>query len=111
MKKVEILILEENLEKLKELGIEYELTNPDIELENFLRASTDTEDLSYYDMQQIVETAKKAIEKGTKYGIVIDLLSGKDMNDDRYYTLENVYIEEVKNGNCSYTVEELLEYV
>lgn len=33
------------------------------------------------------------------------------MNDDRYYTLENVYIEEVKNGNCSYTVEELLEYV
>tara|TARA_B100000073_G_C23694735_1_gene557889 strand:+ start:584 stop:919 length:336 start_codon:yes stop_codon:yes gene_type:complete len=111
MKKVEILIAENDLNKLEELGIKYTITNPDVELENLFRCSNHTCELNNYEMEQIIEKAKEAISKGKKYGIVIDVNLGRDMNDERCYSLEKVYVDEIKNGWCNYTVEELLKHV
>jgi hypothetical protein len=108
MKKVEVLISENDLHKLKELGIEYEITNPDIELENYLKCSTNIAELSNYEVEQVVQKAKEAIQKGIKYGLVVDVNLGRDMNDERCYSLNKVYISSTKKEDWDFTVKEFL---
>lgn len=43
------------------------------------------------------------------YGIAIETLSSRDMNDHYCYTLDEVYIVAVDHDGCRYTITELMK--
>lgn len=110
MKTIQIEVSEDSLQKLNNAGISYVITNADVDIEDLLTAYTDVSELSNYELSQIVSTAHEAIEQGTEYGIAIDTLSGRDMNDRRCYTLSSVSVVSRKDDNCRHTVSELLNH-
>lgn len=109
MKNIQIEVSKAALKKMDEAGIRYKVTNPDVDLERLLTSHTDVSELSDYELGKIVDEAKKAINKGTKYGIAIETCSGRDMNDHRCYTLDEVFVVAHDDGDCRHTVAELMK--
>ncbi len=109
MKTIQIEVSQAALKKMDKAGIRYKITNSDVDLENLLTCHTDVSELGDYDLQKIVEVAKKAISKGTDYGIAIETRSGRDMNDHRCYTLAEVSIVSHDHDECRHSVSELLK--
>ena len=107
MKKIQIEVSQSELSKMDKAGIRYKITNNDVDLEKLLNNHTDVSELSQYELSQIVEVAKEAIIKGDEWGIAIETKSGRDMNDHRCYTLEEVSIVSSDDDNCRHTVAEL----
>tara|TARA_B100000700_G_scaffold69353_1_gene76867 strand:+ start:3809 stop:4150 length:342 start_codon:yes stop_codon:yes gene_type:complete len=110
MKKVEIVISQNDLKELDKNGIKYEIKNLDYDLENYLKTDSRIEELNKDDFYEVLKTAKEAIEKGTDYGIVVEIHSGKSLVDDeRYYYLVDLDIDLVENNNCDFTVKEMIK--
>jgi hypothetical protein len=110
MKKIQIEVSESALKKIDEIGIKYQITNSDVNLERLLTSCNSVADLSDYEISKILNMAKKAIKKGTDYGISIETTSGRDMNDHRCYTLDEVCIVSFNDDSCTHTVAELIKH-
>jgi hypothetical protein len=109
MKNIQIEVSKAALKKMDAAGIRYKITNSDVDLEKLLTSHTDVSELNDYELSKIVNEAKKAIDKGTKYGIAIETRSGRDMNDHRCYSLDEVFIVLHDDGDCRHTVDELMK--
>ena len=104
-KKIQIEVTTAALKKIASLGIRYTVTQEYIELRALLFSCASNAELDEYEQDQIVECALKAMKKGDEYGISIGTQSGRDMNDERCYTLQSVEI--VPADDACYTVEQM----
>ena len=109
MKKVQIEVSLSGLKQMDKAGISYKVTNKDVDLEKLLTSHTDVSELSLYELNKIVNAAHIAISKGVDWGIAIETRSGRDMNDQRCYTLDEVSVVSHDDDDCRHTVTELKE--
>jgi hypothetical protein len=108
MKNIQVEVTESALNKMEKAGIKYKITNADVDLEKLFNCHTDISELNEMELARIIETAKKAIDEGVKYGIEVETRSGRDMNDKRCYTLVSVIIVDADQSNCTFTVKEMI---
>ena len=109
MQRIQIEVTQAALKKMVKAGIRYKVINEDINIEDFLMRSDNVDELDDHEVYQIVEVAKQAISQGAAFGIMIETRSGRDMNDERCYTLMDVCVVAADHHDCSHTVAALIK--
>ncbi len=107
MRKIQIEVSKAVLFKMDNLGFNYKVLQDDIELRALLFPCGSSQDeLDDYEKEQIFDCAIEAIKKGDDYGILIETLSGRNMQDHRCYELDDVTIVPVSEADI--TVKKML---
>lgn len=104
--KVRIDVDDSELHKLSKYTI---IAKEEIGLRCWIDHTTSYCDLPAYDIDLLIEGAKRAIGLGTDYGILVDIESRRDHRDERCYVLHSVDV--VKSEDVDHTVLELLDYI
>ncbi len=105
-KKIQIEVTTAALKKIEKQGIRFKVVQDDLELRALLfPCGGSVDELDDYEKEQIFDCAIEAIEQGDGYGIEIETLSGRDMNDERCYVLDSVKI--VPAGAADITVKQM----
>jgi len=103
--KVIIEVTKTGLAKIKNLRISYKIIQEDLELRALLFSTTSVDELDDYEKEEIFDCAIRAMEYGEKFGILIETLSGRNMQDQRSYELESVKV--VPASQADITVEQM----
>jgi len=101
MPKILIEVTKTGLMKIKNLHICYKVIQKDLELRALLFNTSSVNELSDYEQEQIFKCALEAIEQGDDYGILIDVLSGRDMRDHRCYVLSEVKVVDADEADVT----------
>jgi len=91
-KKIQIEVTKAALKKIDSLKIRYKVVQDDIELRALLFNCNSSEELDDWEQERIFDCAIEAMEKGDDYGILIETLSGRNMQDQRCYELDSVTV-------------------
>lgn len=107
MKKIQIEVTKAALEKIEKQGIRFTVVQDDLELRTLLFPCGSSQDeLDDHEKEQIFDCAVIAMRQGDDYGILIETLSGRNMQDHRCYELDDVSI--VLASEADITVLEML---
>lgn len=109
-KYIQIEVTKAALKKLDSLKIRYKVVQDDLELRALLFPCGSSQDeLDDYEKDQIFDMAIKAIELGDDFGILIETLSGRNMQDHRCYELDAVSV--VPANEADITVKAMKAYM
>ena len=101
MAKVLIEVTKTGLMKIKNLHICYKIIETDLELRALLFNGNSVEELADHEQEQVFKCALEAIEQGDDYGILIETLSGRNMQDHRCYELDDVSVVSAEEADVT----------